>query len=175
MELTVEPFDRKTAITIDQFKIAIAKNPHDHRAYFNMGLWWHLKGEYAKALAHYNEAIRLAPTFAYALCGRASLRATCPDPAWRDGSAALEDALKALEHAAEAGEMDGSWLERQYLQVLAAAHAECGEFDQAVCAQTAALQLAITKRSTKEIRARLALYEARKPIRDAKGLLWHGG
>jgi tetratricopeptide (TPR) repeat protein len=167
----MEPLDPKTEFTVAQFEDAVAKNPEDQRAFFNMGLWWHWKGEYAKALEHYSEAIWLSPTFAYALSARASLRATCPDPTWRDGDAALKDATKAMQCAAERGEMDGSWKQRQYLQVLAAAHAECGDFEGAVHWQSAALQLAITKSATEEIRARLALYEAGRPTRKKEGLV----
>jgi tetratricopeptide (TPR) repeat protein len=167
----MDPLDRKTAITVAQFEDAIAKNPRDHRAFFDMGIWWHRKGEYAKALEHYDEAIRLSPTFAYALSARASLRATCPVSTWRDGDAALDDAMKAMKHAAEAGEMDGGWKHRQYLQVLAAAHAEHGSFPEAILWQTEALKLALTKASMSDIRSRLALYEASQPAREKKGLV----
>jgi tetratricopeptide (TPR) repeat protein len=170
----MEPLDPKTKVAVAQFDSAVAKNPQDQRAFFNMGLWWHWKGNYAKALEHYNEAIRLSPTFAYALSARASLRATCPDPTWRDGDAALDDATKAMRYAAEAGEMDGSWKQRQYLQVLAAAHAENGSFPEAIHWQTEALKLAITKRAIKNIRSRLALYETSKPARDEGGLVRMG-
>jgi tetratricopeptide (TPR) repeat protein len=170
----MEPLDPKTEITVAQFASAIAKNPQDQRAYLNMGLWWHWKGEYAKALEHYNEAIRLAPTFAYALSARASLRATCPDPTWLDGDTALDDATKAMQYAAEAGDLDGGWKQRQYLQVLAAAHAENGSFPEAIHWQTEALKLAITKAFIRDIRSRLALYETSKPAREKGGLVRAG-
>jgi tetratricopeptide (TPR) repeat protein len=170
----MKPLERKTEWAVAHFERAIANNAEDHRAFCNMGLWWHWMGDYAKALEHYNEAIRLSPTFAYALSDRASLRATCPDATWRNGDAALDDAKKAMEYAAEAGEMDGSWKQRQYLQVLAAAYAECGDFAEAVRCQTAALQLAITKSSAGEIRTRLAGYESGRPTRVDGGLVRTG-
>jgi tetratricopeptide (TPR) repeat protein len=167
----MEPLDPKTEFSVAQFEDAIAKNPEDERAFFNMGLWWHWKGEYAKALEYYNEAIQLSPTFAYALSARASLRATCPDPTWRDGDAALDDATKAIQYAAEAGEMDGSWKQRHYLQVLAAAHAENASFPEAIHWQTEALKLAITKTAIRVTRSRLALYETSKPAREKSRLV----
>jgi tetratricopeptide (TPR) repeat protein len=167
----MEPVDPKTELTIAEFLRAIKKNPKDAYAYFNMGLWWHWKGQYGKALDHYNLAICHFPKFAYALSARASLRATCPDPTWRDGQAALEDAKLAIDYAAYISELDGSWKQRQYLQILAAAFAECGDFAQAIHWQNAALQLAITKSAAEEIRSRLAVFEAGRPLRLDEGLV----
>src|SRR4029077_15790965 len=48
-------------------------------------LWWHWSQLYAKASRRFDRAVELDPGFAYALCARASLLATCPDPAYRDG------------------------------------------------------------------------------------------
>ena len=89
------------------------------------------------------------------------LLATCPDPAVRDGEEATRWARRALELA------DGPdpWV----LDTLAASLAERGRFDEAL--QTArraaglAAELGDVTLSTR-LRARAALYEARKPYRE---------
>ena len=71
--------DCKTRRAVEILEAQMARDPGDPDPHFRMGLWWHLVKEYRKAMDQYNIAIQLDPRFAYALCARASLLATCPD------------------------------------------------------------------------------------------------
>jgi len=52
------------------------------------------KGEYDKAIADYNEALRLDPGDAVTYNTRAWLRATCPDAKYREGKPYRESPKK---------------------------------------------------------------------------------
>jgi hypothetical protein len=86
------------------------------------------------------------------------LRATCPDPKFRDAS----EALRLARAQAGAGNA-------RALDVLAAACAEAGLFDEAVTAAHQAIEAAEhsgEKTAAAEIRDRLKLYESRRPYRE---------
>jgi serine/threonine-protein kinase len=82
--------------------------------------------------------------------------ATCPDPDVRNGPRAKECATRACELT--------EWAEPGFLDTLAAACAECGEFDDAVRWQEKAIELADPDRAA-DYRGRLGLYRTRKPAR----------
>jgi tetratricopeptide (TPR) repeat protein len=152
----------------------IRQHRDDSVAYLNRGIWHDWHGSYRKALSDYDTSIMIEPTIAYAFFARASLRATCPDEVFRDGKMALDDARTALKLAGPAGELNGDWRHRLYLQVLAAAHAENNEFDEAIALQTRALELALTKLARTPISQRLEQYRSGNPIRDEYGLVRSG-
>ncbi len=152
----------------------IRRHPEDSVAYLNRGIWHHWNGSFAKALADFDTSVMINSATAYAYCARASLRATCPDESLRDGQKALDDARTALKLAEQAGQLIGDWRHRLYLQVLAAAHAENAEFEEAILVQSEALKLAVTKTSKSEINQRLKQYRLDDPVRDEKGLIRSG-
>lgn len=164
----------KTLIVLEQFEADVARDPNDAHAYATMGNWWHYEEQYAKALDQLNMAIHLDPRFAYALCARADLQSTCPDPVYRNGDSAVKDATDALNIAHQDGQLKQDWQHRMYLRVLATAHAEAGNFDTAIEIQKEALAFTITKSATREIKAHLSKYELREPIRDKHGVIGHG-
>jgi tetratricopeptide (TPR) repeat protein len=149
----------------------IRQNPDDPVAYLNRGHWHHAFGWYGKALSDYDRSISINSTIAYAFCCRASLRATCPDEAFRDGRLALEDALTAMKLAERAGELIGDWRHRLYLEVLATAHAANSNFEEAITIQSKALDLALTKRARSQISEVLEQYREGRSIQDKKGLV----
>ena len=86
----------------------------------------------------------------------AGFLASCPDARFRDGSRAVESALKACELTA--------WSDPSCLAALAAAHAESGDFTTAVTWQERALKL--MARDSPDLRRhgqRLGLYREMKP------------
>ena len=121
------------------------------------GRTWEAKKEYAKARADFEKAVELVgkqPGFAGYHTSLAVLLAACPDAKVRDGKKALEVARRAHELAQGPTE----------LAALAAAHAELGEFDQAVEWQTKAIAAA-PKTLSNQYQQRLKLYQDRKPYR----------
>lgn len=163
--------DPKTLVMLERFEAATLKNPNDAQAYYSMGRWWHWKAEYAKALDHLNKAVQLDPTFSAALCARADLRATCPDPEYRDGAYAIDDATSALNLARAAGLLKNDWQHRMYLRIVAAAFAEAGDFAGALQVETELTNMAITKKTKLEGEQRMESYRVHKPIRLEKGLM----
>jgi len=123
------------------------------------------KGDYTNALADINRAIHLVDEPSAGLNARAWLLATCPDPAVRDGRKAVEDATRACEAK--------RWTQWNYLDTLAAAYAETGDFDSAVKWQQEAIALAektsaaAAKEQKPALAARLEVYRAGKPFRES--------
>ena len=103
-------------------------------------------------------AIALDPSSVPAHNARAWLRATCPDPKYRDGKQAVESATRACELS--------TWKSPGELDTLAAAYAEAGDFDAAVKWEEEALKMHTDEEHRSGYRARLALYRARTPYRE---------
>ncbi len=88
------------------------------------------------------------------------LRATCLDEKMRNGKIAVEFGTKACDLA--------KWKEARYIDTLAAAYAETGDFDSAVKWQQQALHMLeeAPLPNMPELRARLALYQQHQPYLD---------
>lgn len=133
--------------------------PHYVPALQDRAATWRAKGEPRKALADLEEAMRIDPRFVAAMADLARLLATCSDDKLRDGKRAVELAVKASELT---GGKDPA-----VLDALAAAHAETGDFVRAVEYQKKALaDPAFEKEQGAKARARLKLYERKKPWRE---------
>ena len=92
--------------------------------------------------------------------GIAWLRATCVDEKMRNGKIAVEFGTKACDLT--------KWKEAGYIDTLAAAYAETGDFESAIKWQQQALQMLeeAPLPNMPELRARLALYQHHQPYRD---------
>lgn len=129
-------------------------------ARINRGWAYELKGEYRKAVDDYTTLLATRPTDTLALNNKAWLRATCPEAAHRDGKEAVKLAKQACE---QTGNREG-----MYLDTLAAAHAEAGDFSAAVKAQERALEdKGYAKKYGSDAQKRLQLYKDKKPYRTA--------
>ncbi|QEL14354.1 tetratricopeptide repeat protein [Limnoglobus roseus] len=123
------------------------------------GLAYDHSGQHAKALADYEEILKSNPKSAVAWNNKAWLRCTCPEAKFRNGKEAVELATKACELT--------EWANAGYLDTLAAAYAEQGDFEKAMKWQREAMQdKELMKREDGEITARLELYKQKKPYRQ---------
>ncbi len=142
---------------IADFSEAVELDPHFAPGYYWRGYCYDAKKEYGKASADFEEAVRLAPGNGEFHNGRAWFCATCPDVRYRDGKKAVESAQKALALSpTDANVMD----------TLAAAHAEAGDFAEAVRWQA---RVVADPRFQNDdgAHARLELYKNKQPYRAA--------
>lgn len=142
---------------IGDYSEAIRLDPTLVAVYHNRGLAWNDKMDYGKAIGDYSEAIRLDPRDADGYIARAWIWATAPDEKVRDGKQAVESATRACEL--------NEWKSPEWLDTLAAAYAEAGDFDAAVTWQEKAIGLIDAKDEAEiaDYRSRLNLYRDKKP------------
>jgi tetratricopeptide (TPR) repeat protein len=145
---------------IADFSESIRLDPKRAGVYIDRGEAWKVRREWEKAIADYNQAISLDCKCAVAHDRRAWLWATCPDGEYRDAKRAVESATKACELS--------TWNESNYLDTLAAAYAEAGDFDAAVKWQSNAIELLTDEKKKQEYRSRLKLYGEKKPYRESQ-------
>lgn len=145
---------------IADYDAAIRIDPKFGFAFASRAGAWLAKGEYAKALDDCDKAIHLDPKSAAAHNDRAWMRATCRDEKYRDGTKAIEDATKACELT--------DWKRPEYLDTLAAAYAEAGQFDKAVEWQEKAVESVAEDQNVDDFATRLELYQAEKPYRQER-------
>lgn len=116
--------------------------------------------EYKKAMDDFEKAIELSDSVPEVLNGLAWFLAVCPDEDFRDGEKAVDYAKKAVTISG-----DKDW---NFIDTLAAALAEKGDFDEAVKKQKRALELA-PEEDKSDYQARLKLYESKEAYRSDVG------
>jgi tetratricopeptide (TPR) repeat protein len=151
---------KKYQEAINDFTEAIRRDPRDSDAYCGRGWAWHRQKALDKALADFQSALKIDPRDACALDGRAWIWATSPTDSQRDGKKAVEAAIEACELT--------RYREAYCLETLAAAYAEAGDFGSAIKWQSKAIDFETEPTEKAEYRARLALYQDKKPYRDTK-------
>lgn len=143
---------------LDDLNRAIQLDPQNAEAYAHRGNVYAELGKFGPAVADYRQSLALDAESAEAYRSLAWLLATCPDPQFRQP----QQALAAAERAARLAPPGDPFV----LDALAAAHAGVGQFDQAIRYQREAIAAA-PKGFGESFSARLALYERRKPFRNA--------
>jgi tetratricopeptide (TPR) repeat protein len=164
----VAAYQSQTDASLTWLKIALLKKPDDVDTLCFLAASCDAIGDYTNAAAYYERTLLAKPDHTYALSQLAWLLATTPDAAIRDGPRAVRLArrLPALSGDASAHAYD----------VLGAALAEAGRFDEAIAMAERALALRRRGPSpdpagdalAKRIEQRLQLYRRHEPYRDAR-------
>jgi tetratricopeptide (TPR) repeat protein/membrane protease YdiL (CAAX protease family) len=129
--------------------------PNDVDTLWARGRLSEQEGHHAEALADFTAGLRQRPKHLGCLADRAWLLATCPQEEHRDGKQAVADARRACDLT--------DWLDAGLLATLAAAHAACEEYDEAVTWERRAIRLAGNAPGDAS-RIRLSFYEAGLPF-----------
>jgi tetratricopeptide (TPR) repeat protein len=140
---------------------ALQINPNYSPAQAGLGFALAQKGKIAEAIVHYREALRLRPNRIEVLNNLAWLLATSRDPKFRSGAEAVDLAEKACGLT--------GYRNANYLDTLAAAHAEAGRSQEAVsiCEKAVALALASGEVTlARTIEARMKLYRSGQAYRE---------
>ncbi|MFC1766021.1 tetratricopeptide repeat protein [Planctomycetota bacterium] len=129
------------------------------RAYCLRGNGAEIDKQYHNAKRYYQAAIHVLDDYALPLYRLAWLLATCPDDEVRDSDKAIEFATKACALT--------QWKKAEYIDALAAAHAEAGQFTVAIEWQQKAID-SLPQEMHRGVRAglvqRLRRYESGKPL-----------
>ena len=147
---------------MDRFREALRLDPQRAEFHTSLALALVVQGEFDDAIHHYREAIRLKPGDPGPNNNLAWIRATHPDPKFRNGTEAVRLAERALELS---GDRDPGLLD-----TLAAAYAEAGRFPEAISTLQEAISLAKAAGAEgliPSLEERLRGYEAGRPYREA--------
>lgn len=154
--------ETRPAEAAEHFLAVLDIDPHHSTALLELAIVRERQGHVGEALDLYSAALDARPEWDRALNNLAWILATHPQVQWRSGSAALQFAQRACAAAPTSPE---------YLDTLAAAYAEVGQFDQAMSTVQRALELlrgsspgADTLRSI--LHERQAHYRAGRPWRE---------
>lgn len=131
--------------------------------YFNRGHAQAEKGDCAQAITDFAKTIELNPQYAKGYNSYAWVLSTCPDAKFRDGDKAIKLVKKALDLAPD---------KLLYLNNLAVAYAESGDFKQAVSLMEKFIYKLEKKYTSekidKDVYLMLESFKAGKPWRDDK-------
>ena len=159
----IQLFARLTRDTnaVARLQRVVQLTPEWAQAHYSLAVALQSDHQFSPALVHYKKALDLEPQNLAVQSRLAWLLATCPDASLRNGSRSLELA-RQIERLS-----DGR--NPQVPDILAAAFAETGQFDQALQTATRACALAASQTNQPlltAIKKRLELYQAHSAYHD---------
>jgi tetratricopeptide (TPR) repeat protein len=134
---------------LEDISAALALRPDNVDYLHNRAVVLTALERYREAIEEYLRIIELNPRSGGSYNNLAWLFATATDPGWRDCRKAIKYARKALTFG-----RNGSWMD-----TLAAAYAECGDFEKAVAFEIEAYRLS---RENDNFRQRIEIYKRSK-------------
>jgi tetratricopeptide (TPR) repeat protein len=145
---------------IKYLKQALDIEPEHINARYNLGMSFWASGRTQESIEQYRQVLRLKPEWATAASSLAWILATDKNASYRNGEEAVRWALVACRG-------DGR-NNPEYLDTLAAAYAEAGDFEQAVQTAERSLKMAQAKGDTalsNDVQKRLLLYKSARAFR----------
>ena len=139
------------------YRRAVRSIATDGEQYSNRAWAKTATGDYQGAARDYAKARQLEPSNEAVLNSVAWFRATCPEASLRNGKEAVELAMRSCRAS--------NWKDAANVDTLAAAHAEAGDFEQAVQYQTRAIAMENDAKEKRDKEKRLAQYRSGKPWR----------
>jgi tetratricopeptide (TPR) repeat protein len=136
---------------------AIKRNPDSVRLFNRRAMLHYFNREYSKAVRDHTAALKCDPNHAATFNYLAWVWCTAPDPTVRNGRRALECATRACELT--------EWQTPGFLDTLAAAHADVGNFAEAERWAERAAELAENEKSRADYLARAEQYRQFAPLR----------
>ena len=142
---------------------AIRLKRSDGKSHCDLGNALRVQGKTDEAVQEFREAIRVSSEYPDGYNNLAWLRATYPEPRFRDGPEAVRLAEKACKLTDNKDD--------HFLDTLAAAYAEAGQFTQAVETAKRALDMARNDpdpnaETIAECQRHLKLFEAHQPLHE---------
>jgi Flp pilus assembly protein TadD len=131
------------------FNKAISLDPTNVAFYGNRAIAYVQARNFKAAMADLNRALQRDPTTPRNYNDLAWFLATCPDAGFRNGARAIQYATKACEMT--------KWKNGDFVDTLAAAYAEAGQFEEAVKREQQVLELPDTEAKINAARARLSI------------------
>jgi len=150
----------RAAEAIEHYRRALALDPQNAGVHYNLATALRSTRAASSAVHHYREAIRLDPGHLLAHRFLAQMLAVCEEVAIRAGDEAVRLAQNAVRLT--------PGVDASILDVLAAAYAASGRFEQAIRQEERAIELAAPA-SASALRGRLELYRGGLPFRMSCG------
>jgi Flp pilus assembly protein TadD/peroxiredoxin len=146
---------------IEWFKKTLEMQPNDVACWYNLANAYRASGQMDEALRTYRHTLALQPQMILAANNLAWVLATHPQSELRDGTEAVRWAEQVCEQT--------QYAQPSFLDTLACAHAENGDFERAISVASKAVQI-LTEQgqsaAAANIETRLQLFQQNLPYRD---------
>ena len=137
------------------------------RLYNRRGMLHYFNKDFAKAVRDHTEVLKREPNHAATFNYLAWIWCTAPEPNVRNGRRALECATRACELT--------EWSSPGFVDTMACAHAEMGQFSDAIKWGQKAIELCTDEQTKKDYQQRLELFHNRQPYRHTPKQVEGGG